>query len=337
MALGDIAMMLQPTIDKAVSKTAIYVPMGRKFLALAVTITAIFAVYEWLTGNMHGAITRIVRALLVLSIPLTLFFGDNYATTMNTVRNFFASEMTQPLVGSDSGGSVETLRNTINTLTTSMFPEMREAAAKPAAGEGGVVNAVKSAWADITSPIDALFRLNLTLSQLLYRLLLMIAAGFVSLMLILALYGPIFALQIGIIFGPLLIAWLPSPQFSHLARSWFQFILTQGFTLVVAVASATIAADVISEFATQMNGLAAGGVDSSGFIEAAKVQAGGLVASLMALIFVGLLLWKSDNIASALIGGGHAGSGGIAAGLISRAAPKLGGGGGPVKGGGVKP
>lgn len=220
MALGDIALMLQPTIDAAIGMTAIFVPWGRKFLALAVVITAMFAVYEWLTGNMHGAVARIVRALLVLSVPLTLLFGDNYATTMNTVRNFFASELTQPIVGNASGGSAETVRNAINVLTTSMFPEMQDAN-KPAAGEdgSGVVAAAKSAWANITSPVDALFRLNVTLSQLLYRALLMIVAVFVSFMFILALYGPIFALQIGIILGPLLIAWLPSPQFSHLARS----------------------------------------------------------------------------------------------------------------------
>lgn len=328
MALGDIALMLQPTIDAAISMTAIFVPWGRKFLALAVVITAMFAVYEWLTGNMHGAVARIVRALLVLSVPLTLLFGDNYATTMNTVRNFFASELTQPIVGNASGGSAETVRNAINVLTTSMFPEMQDADAKSAAGEhgSGVVAAAKSAWANITSPVDALFRLNVTLSQLLYRALLMIVAVFVSFMFILALYGPIFALQIGIILGPLLIAWLPSPQFSHLARSWFQFILAQGFTLVVAVAIATICATVITAYAAQMSGLAAGGVDSSGFIEAASVQAGGFLASLAVLLFAGLMLWKSDNIASALIGGGHAGSGGIAAGLIARATPKLSGG-----------
>lgn len=338
MALGDIALMLQPMIDAAVSKTAVFVPMGRIFLALAVTITAIFAIYEWWTGNAHGAIARVVRALLVLSIPLTLLFGDNYATTMNTVRNFFASEMTQPLVmgGAGSASSAETLRNTINVLTTSMFPEMQSAAVKPAAdGDGGVVNAVKSAWANITSPVDALFRLNVTVRQLIYNLLLMIVAGFVSLALIFSLYGPLFALQIGIIFGPLLIAWLPSPQFSHLAKSWFQFVLTQGLTLVIAVAIATIGATAISSFAAQMHGLAAGGLDSSGFIESAIVQSGGFIASLSVLVFVGLMLFKSDNIASALIGGGHAGSSGVAAGLIARATPKLGGGGG--KTGGVKP
>ncbi|MHB0973208.1 MAG: type IV secretion system protein [Thiobacillus sp.] len=339
MALGDIALMLQPMIDAAVSKTAVFVPLGRTFLALAVVITVIFAVYEWWTGNSHGAIARVVHALLVLSIPLTLLLGDNYANTMNTVRNFFASELTQPLMsGTGSGSSAETLRDTINVLSASMFPEMQEAGAKTAGdgGDHGVVNAVKSAWANITSPIDALFRLNVTVRQMIYNLLLMIVAGFVSLALIFALYGPLFALQIGIIFGPLLIAWLPSPQFSHLAKSWFQFVLTQGFTLVIAVAIAVIGATAISAFAAQMHGLAAGGVDSSGFIEAMVVQAGGFIASLSVLIFVGLMLFKADNIASALIGGGHAGSSGIAAGLIARAAPKPAGG-GLAKTGGVKP
>lgn len=335
MALGDIALMLQPMVDAAVSKTAVFVPMGRTFLALAVTITAMFAVYEWWTGNHHGSIARVTRALLVLSIPVTLLYGDNYSTTMDTVRNFFASEMTQPLMGGGGqGGGPEVLRNTINTLTTSMFPEM-QAAAPAADGSGGVVAAVKSVWANITSPIDALFRLNVTVRQMIYNVLLMVVAGFVSLALIFALYGPLFALQIGIIIGPLLIAWLPSPQFSHLAKSWFQFILTQGFTLVIAVAMAVIGSAAIDVFATQMHGLAAGGVDSSGFIEAAIVQAGGFVASLAVLVFVGLMLFKADNIASAIIGGGHAGGSGIAAGLIARAAPgKLMGGAGKM---GVKP
>lgn len=334
MALGDIALMLQPMIDVAVSKTAVFVPLGRTFLALAVVITAIFAVYEWWLGGASGAIAKLVHMFVVVSIPVTLLWGDNYSSMMNTTRNFFASELTQPLLGS-SGDAATTLSNTINTLTTSMFPEMQTAAAPAAGGDSGVVDAAKSIWSNITSPIDALFRLNITVRQMIYNLLLMIVAGFVSLALIFALYGPLFALQIGIIFGPLLIAWLPSKQFSHLSRSWFQFILTQGFTLVVAVAIATIGASAISAFAAQMHELAAGGVDSSGFIEAAIVQAGGFIASLAVLIFVGLMLFKSDNIASALIGGGHAGGSGIAAGLIARATPKLGGGGG--KAGGVKP
>lgn len=334
MALGDIAGMLQPMLDSANAMTAVFVPMGRVFLALAITITLLFSVYEWWLGNTHGAVARGTRAMIVLSIPLALLAGDNYSKAMDAARNFFAIEMTQPIVGGASGGSVETLRNTINTLTISMFPEMQDAAAKAAPASGSVVDVAKSVWSNITSPIDALFRLNLTVRQMIYNLLLMIVAGFVSLALIFALYGPLFALQIGIIFGPLLIAWLPSPQFSHLARSWFQFILTQGFTLVIAVAIATIGATAISAFAAQMHGLAAGGVDSSGFIEAMVVQAGGFITSLSVLVFVGLMLFKSDNIASALIGGGHAGSSSIAAGLIARAAPKPAGGGLAKTGGG---
>jgi hypothetical protein len=149
----------------------------------------------------------------------------------------------------------------------------------------------------------------------------MVVAGFVSLALVFALYGPLLALQVGIIFGPLLIAWLPSPQFSHLAKSWLQFILTQGFTLVVSVTIAVIGANAITAFAVQMDGLAAGGVSESGFIEAMVVQAGGFIASVSVLVFVGIMLFKADSIAGALLGGGGGGSSAVGAALLAKVSP----------------
>lgn len=320
MALGDIALMLQPMIDSATALTGAFVPMGQTFLALAVTVTLIFATYEWWLGNIQGAVGRLVKAVLMLSIPLTLLLGDNYAKTMDTVRDFFASEMTQPIIGTNGGGSADTVKTTINTLTTSMFPRMRENTPPTAAeAEGdGIVGWAKQTFENVTSPIDAIFRLNVTARQMIYDLILMIVAGFVSLALIFALYGPLFALQIGIIFGPLLIAWMPSPQFSHLARSWFQFILVQGFTLVVAVAIATIGANAITAYAAQMNALAGAGVNESGFIEAMMVQAGGFIASSAVLVFVGFMLFKADNIAAAMIGGGGGGGSAIGAAMMAR-------------------
>lgn len=336
MALGDVALMLQPMIDSATDLTAAFVPMGRTFLALAVTIAAVFAVYEWWTGNHHGAIGKLTRALVVLSIPLVLLYGDNYSKTMGTVRDFFAVGMTQPIVGGAGKDGPDVLRNTINTLTTSMFPRMREGQAPPTAadgGTGGVTGWIKKTWSDVTSPIDALFRLQVTVRQLLYDGILLIAAWFISLALVVALYGPLLALQVGIIFGPLLIAWLPSPQFSHLAKNWLQFILTQGFTLVVSVAIAVIGSNAITAFAVQMSELAAGGVTEAGFIESLAVQTGGFLASLGVLAFVGLMLLRADNIAAAMIGGNGGGSSAIGAAMLSKINPAKAGGGG---GGGIK-
>lgn len=327
MALGDIALMLQPMLDSATSMTGAFVPLGRTFLGLAITITAVLAIYEWWMSGAAGGMAKLVRMLIVVSIPATLLYGDNYSKTMGTVRNFFAVGMTSPIVGDSgaAGGGAEVLRNTINTLTTSMFPRMRSeappTAAKPGGG-GGVVGWVKETWAGVSGPVDALFRLNVTVRQMLYDGILMVVAGFVSLALVFALYGPLLALQIGIIFGPLLIAWLPSPQFAHLSRSWLQFVLTQGFTLVVAVAIAVIGANAITAFAVQMDGLVAGGGSESGFVEAAIVQAGGLIASLSVLVFVGLMLFRADNIAGALIGGGGGGGGAVGAALLARMTPK---------------
>jgi hypothetical protein len=323
MALGDIALMLQPMIDSATDMTGAFVPMGRTFLGIAITIAAVLAIYEWWMGGVQGALAKLTRALIVLSIPLTLFYGDNYAKTMGTVRDFFAVGMTQPIIGGSAGGGPEVLRNTINTLTTSMFPRMRESDPPAAAssGGGGIVGWAKEAWAGVSGPVDALFRLNVTVRQMLYDGILMVVAGFVSLALVFALYGPLLALQIGIIFGPLLIAWLPSPQFSHLAKSWLQFILTQGFTLVVSVAIAVIGANAITAFAVQMNALAGGGVSESGFIEAMIVQAGGFIASISVLVFVGIMLFKADSIAGALLGGGGGGSSAVGAAMLARLNP----------------
>ncbi|AAZ97770.1 hypothetical protein Tbd_1817 [Thiobacillus denitrificans ATCC 25259] len=307
MALGDISGLLSPLIEHAAAMSSAYVPLGKTFLALAVSMSAIFAIYEWwLGGGASDALARLTRAGLILTIPLTLLFGwDGY---MKTLTEFFSKELTAPIVAVDGSGSgPEAVKNAITKLSQSMFPNSRTVDER-------------STWEQvrdfITSEESIGGAVLSSLTAALFELLLFLIALVVSLALIYALYGPLLALQLGVIFGPLLIAWMPFQPLSHLARNWLTFMLAQGFALVVGVTVAILGANAIAGYSDLMIEMARD--PSLPWYLEIGAQFGGFMAMTAVLVYISFMLFRADDIAAAMIGGGGAGMGGVGAAVMSR-------------------
>lgn len=331
MALGDISGLLSPLITTAESMHGVFIPIALKLLALSFTLAVLFAVYEWWLGGASNAISRLVKAGLILTIPLTLLAGNNWQSMMNTTGAFFSAGLTQPLLsagGSGAKNGADAISQTINRLSVSMFPHARNPDDKT------TYQKVKDF---VLSNESFSGMLVSAFSQAFIELVLFVLATLMSVALILALFGPLLALHIGIIFGPLLLAWMPFGPTAHLTRSWFQFMLANGLALVVGVAIAMIAVGTIEAFTDTIAAMSHDPELPLHQELAAKI--GAFAASAAVIIFVSYMLFKADDMASAMVGGGGAGQGGIGGLIFSRMAgakltPRSTPPGGGIKGGG---
>lgn len=310
MALGDIAGLLSPLITSAESMHAVFVPLALQMLALAFTLTMLFGVYQWWLGEPSGAIARVTRAGLVLVVPFVLLYGSNWQDVTATTTRFFSGELVQPVLGSGTanGTGTDAIATTIKKLSDSMFPQAR------AADTRSSYEKVKDFLASDQTVGGAIFS---GLTEALFELLLFALALLMSVALIFALYGPLLALHIGIIFGPLLIAWIPFSPTSHLARNWLQFMLSQGFALVVGITIAMISVGSIESFTDSM---AAMGHDPNlPFYQEIAAKIGGFMASAAVIVFTAVMLFRADDLAAAMIGGGGgAGGGAVGAAIVAR-------------------
>lgn len=326
MAFGDVAGLLEPLIVTAEGMGGVFVPIGRVLLGLAVMLAVLYAVYDWWMGEVNGALARLVRAGLILTIPLYLLSGNNWATDTKVLTKFFASDLTAPVLA--AGGSAsgpEAIRNTITKISTSMFPNTR-------AKEGQEQSSFEQTWKFIVGQKSVGGAIFSAMTEAFFELLLFIISVVLVIALVVALYGPLLALHIGIVFGPLLLAWMPFGPMAHLTRNWLQFILSQGFALVVGITMAIIASNSIEAYTNSM--LMMGAEAGLPWFEELGAKIGGFMASSAVILFVAWMLFKADDIAAAMIGGGGAGTGGVGAVILNKIAPKSAPQGG--KGGGGK-
>lgn len=308
MALGDIAGLLSPLIESAEKLHTVFIPIALQMLALAFVLAVLFAVYQWWTGEVSGALARITRAGLILVIPMTLLAGDNWKSTMDATSKFFSAGLTQPILNTGGATSgVDAINQTINKLTTAMFPNARTP------DQRTMLDKVKDF---VTSNESFGGMLVSALTQALIELLLFVLAIVMSVALIFALYGPLLALHLGIIFGPLLLAWMPFGPTAHLARNWLQFMLSQGFALVVGITIAMLAVNSIEVFTDNIAAMSHNPDVPLAQEIAAKV--GAFMASAAVLVFVSVMLFRADDLAAAMIGGGGAGAGSVGAVIMSR-------------------
>lgn len=318
MALGDVAGLLQPMIDAAANMADAFVPMGRILLAVAVTITLIGATYEWWLGGAGGALARAVRAGLILTIPLFLLYGNNWVGTMKIFTNFFSVELAQPLIeksgqAATGGSAPELVKNIITRVADGIWPDnkLKEEA-------GG--NVFDEAWAFITNPSKSVNEsIFSALTEILFKILLTAIGVMLIVSILFSLFGPILMMQIGVIFGPLLVCWLAWEPLADLARTWLRFMITSGFSLLIGLVLALIAVGSIETFVSSVQ-LMGHDPELPWFLEiAAKI--GGFLASAGTMIFLSFMLFKADDIASAMIGGSAGGGSGVGALILNKITP----------------
>lgn len=322
---GDIAAIIESPINKAVLLTDAFVPMSHVFLSLSVCIAATFAIYEWWLDGASAGVARLVRAGFGLMFALYLLVGGNWIETSKTIANFFANELPAPILKADGSSSgADSIRQAINKLSASMFPGERNQDER----------SVLQKASDILDKGPAEY-VGSKLTEAFVQLILFALHVVISAALVFAMYGPLLALHVGLVFGPLLIAWLPWRPMSHLAKNWFQFILATGFAIPVGVFLASLCSSSIAEFSDQMATI--GRDPSISFHEELMIKLGGLATVGAAGLFMAWQLFKADNIAAAMIGGGGAGTSSVGAVIMNKIVPRGNKGGDkPKPGGGDK-
>lgn len=301
--------LLDPLVEKAAGMAGAFVPLGETFLAIAIVIALMLAVYDWWLGSVSGAISRAVRGGIALVVPLALLL--NWTPIMKTTANFFTSELTAPITraaGFSDGGSA--VQSAVRRLNDALFPKPAPGGAPGAAGS----QAGPSTFDYVTGRASIGREIINKLTQAAFDVVLFFVSLLVGFALILALYGPLLTLQLGAIFGPLLVAWLPWQPMAHLFHNWLRFMLASGVALLVGITLATLAAGVLGDFASQMASI---GTDPTmSLADELLARVGAFMTSVSVIVFVAYFLMQTESIASSLIGGAGSGSGAVASGIL---------------------
>lgn len=308
-AAGDL---LKPLLQASQTYGDALVPLGRKLLSLALVLTLLNAAYMWWAGAVSGAMASALRGLLIFSIPFFLLNGNNWTAATGSLANFFQVEVTQPLLakggGAGAGGGADLVKGMISKIGNSIWPEE-----KNSAGE-------KSGWDKtkefLSNPVNSLgSSLFSSLTDFLLRVLLTVVGMGLIVAMLLALYSPLLMLQIGIILGPILICWLPFQPLADLSRQWFKFMVTSGMSLVVGVLLVLIVSTSIDSFVLSMQGV--GNDPDLPLVLELAAKIGGFLSAAGVMIFIAVMLFKADEIASALVGGATAG-GNVGSAIINK-------------------
>lgn len=173
---------------------------------------------------------------------------------------------------------------------------------------------------------DSFFGLGRMIKDLVISVVVGVIIGIPALILslagIFALYGPLLMLAIGVIVGPILIAWLPWEPMSNFATTWLKYMITMGVSFVVGLVMMKISTNIITQLAnTIANNMAAGNDSILGAIA-------GMFVVASAMLFMAFMMLKTEHIGAALVGGPSVGGGGAFGGMLINSALRMGRGGG---------
>lgn len=298
------------------------------FSFLAATVTA---GYRNLMGNggVESVLTDVFRAMILGVIALALL--NNWAAASQAIPAWFKSDVISKLTASTDPASAI---GQFYAVFAEMFREMTawiETGAKPCSeSEGGMMASLQSLFDTITlKTFMDVIRLYVSLAIAILIIIIPLTAF--SALLLGVLFGNALIMKIGIIFGPLAIAFIPYAPMAWLATSWLRFMITTGLTLAIAyLVTSILATAMLPVFQTLLKT----GVNSQG-IGLATIFMGASIALI--LVFGCILLLKVDDIAQGLVGGGGAGGGGAMAAAAMRSLKLKASPGGKPSKAGVKP
>jgi len=350
MAWGDISALLQPMFDTAKGYGGALVPLGKTLLSLAFVLTVGNELLAfWVGGGAQKFLAKMLRLAIVTSIPLAAMASWSNGPMNGAFVNFFTSEIPATLKGSAVGGSAfDTVSNTITSMFAAL-PSIGGNNAQTTASSGATGSTAPAQCLDVngglhpmppggvcpggTTSTDtngtsseghsmwyAISHLGETMATLIVWIFLGVPVLILGVAMLFALYGPLLMLQIGIVFGPVLIAWLPFEPLANLATNWLRFMITMGVSFAVGILMALIGTATLQNFTTVFGTMSGLSLSTFGaFI-------GGILASMAAILFLAYMMFKVEHIGSALVGGPSVGGGagflGMAAGMAMRGAGK---------------
>lgn len=260
--------------------------LGLTFLSLAVILTIFSGVYAWwLSGSFQDLAANGVRTLILVAPIMILFSG--WGGYMQTFGNFFYTELPSHL-GITGGASPEFIvGEAIKQVQDAVkFPEQP-------AGE-------KKSFMGIELPdfsMASLLSLVLTVLVLLLNALLIFGMIF-------AVFMPIAGLFIGMIFGPLILAWLPWRPLGDMTGRWLGFMIANGITFVVAIVIIKALSNTLAAMSAQLIEMV-----NDGFMTGLAGYVVTLVALFAIYIFATNLMLQANNIAQGMTGGATVGEG----------------------------
>jgi len=273
----------------------VFVDTGMVLLGLSFTISAMSGIYQWWTsGSLQDLVSNAVRTIILVAPLLVLFKGwDNY---MNTFTNFFHTDLPAAIaqkMGSSSGSGAV-------------------AAGSPEAVVGNMIKKLQKSvnFDDKEEPKGPLERLASFFSlkkiySLIIWIVVLVLNIFLAFAMIFAVFMPIAALQLGIIFGPLILAWLPWRPLADMSSRWLGYMIANGLTFVVAIVMLNALGLTIDEMTNRLIDMSQ---KSSGFVGIASYLLT-LLALFAVYIFSTNLLLQANNIAQGLTGGATVGEG----------------------------
>lgn len=285
---------------------------GMTLLTFSFLAAVVTAGYRNLLGNggVESVLTDVVRATILGVIALALL--NNWAAASQAIPGWFKSDVIAKLTASTDPASAI---SQFYAVFAEMFREMTawiETGAKPCSeSEGGLMASLQSLFDTITlKTFMDVIRLYVSLAIAILIIIIPLTAF--SALLLGVLFGNALIMKIGIIFGPLAIAFIPYAPMSWLAMSWLRFMITTGLTLAIAyLVTSILATAMLPVFQTMLKT----GVNSQG-IGLATIFMGASIALI--LVFGCILLLKVDDIAQGIVGGGGSGGGGAIAGAALR-------------------
>lgn len=298
------------------------------FSFLAATVTAGYR-NLMRNGGAESVLTDVFRAMILGVIALALL--NNWAAASQAIPAWFKSDVISKLTASTDPASAI---GQFYAVFAEMFREMTawiETGAKPCSeSEGGMMASLQSLFDTITlKTFMDVIRLYVSLAIAILIIIIPLTAF--SALLLGVLFGNALIMKIGIIFGPLAIAFIPYAPMAWLATSWLRFMITTGLTLAIAyLVTSILATAMLPVFQTLLKT----GVNSQG-IGLATIFMGASIALI--LVFGCILLLKVDDIAQGLVGGGGAGGGGAMAAAAMRSLKLKASPGGKPSKAGVKP
>lgn len=309
--LANLLQMVQVLVNAAVDMQDGLVPTGQKLLGVALTLTVLNDVYQWwIKGDATELLAKGVRLFVITSIPASLLLSEGAWVSANqALVGFFQHGVTQALgaaSGADLGdvikGTMKSIVDAVNVAqpaSTTTFSWLNPGSWFAAAAE-------------TFSSLGGLF------IELVLKVIVFIGVAAMMLGMLVAGYVPLVSLQIGVIVGPILIAWLPFEPMANYAHTWLKFMIVNAMTIVVATILLLMTQAAVGSITSILSSMLADGAMSGGLGAFAST-----FTVLAVLLFVAYMLFQADDIAGGLIGHSSVGGGFMGraiSGAIGRAA-----------------
>lgn len=274
-SLDILTTLIKPLFDGLNQYATSFKPMGETFLSVAIVLELFSIMLQYLAkGGVQDLMGKLFALLTVSAVPLALI--HSWPEAPNLLLQWLKTDVPQALHMAHGAGSVgDAIKSVTQAVSKVGLPP----------GSGWV--------SDIVVAIE----------NALVQMLLFWPTVLLELAILFSLEGPMVMLYIGIIFGPILIAWMPWQPASNLGMSWFRYMISLCFAYAIGLVLAMVMSSVAVKLGTSIS-QETGGAWAHGMIFVV------LVPIVLIMLLMTYFMLKVESIAGAMVGGPALGHGG---------------------------